>query len=297
MDSLKQVRPGCRKGGAPYGRLSLMAGVAVLGLTLAAVSVRGAEVAAPTAAETAEAAKKAEGAKKAVHPRPQEMEALAKRDPLQFLRVALKWSDDKITDYTCIFQKQERIDDELRKLETMRMKFRATAFGIYLRWVAEPSKGQEVLYVQGQNGNKAVVHPSGFLGVLFRKVLVDPTGKDALKHSRRPITVAGMANMLRVIIPQCEEAKTNGDLTLTFEGIREHDGRPTYVFKRTLPDKKNYPCAVLVIYVDKEYLACTRSDAFDWNGDLVSQYIYTDLVINPGLVDKDFDPANEDYTF
>jgi outer membrane lipoprotein-sorting protein len=118
-----------------------------------------------------------------------------------------------------------------------------------------------------------------------------------MKYSRRPITFAGMANMLRVIVPQCEDAQKNGDLQLTYEGVRKQNGRPCYVLKRVLPNKNNNPCSVLIIYIDKEYLACVRTDGYDWDGGLISQYIYSNFVINPGLTDKDFDPDNDEYGF
>jgi len=256
--------------------------------------------AAPTPATTpapAAAEPVLEGAAKAVHPKPAELAKLAAANPLEFLRAALNWSDDKVTDYTCRFQKQEKIGNELRKTETMQMKFRANVFGIYLKWIEEPSKGQEVIYVAGQNKNQAVVHPAGFLGILFRKVLLDPQGKTAMKHSRRPVTMAGMANMIRLIVDQCDAAKANGDLTLTFEGIRMESGRPTYVFERVLPQKNDYPCPILMIFIDQQYLVCIRTDAYDWDGSLLSRYLYSDLTINPGLTDNDFDPDNADYGF
>jgi len=222
---------------------------------------------APAASEPA-----LQGAAKAVHPKPAELAKLAAANPLEFLRAALNWSDDKVTDYTCRFQKQEKIGNELRKTETMQMKFRANVFGIYLKWIEEPSKGQEVIYVAGQNKNQAVVHPAGFLGILFRKVLLDPQGKTAMKHSRRPVTMAGMANMIRLIVDQCDAAKANGDLTLTFEGIRMESGRPTYVFERVLPQKNDYPCPILMIFIDQQYLAGTDqifANAADGRGLLV----------------------------
>jgi hypothetical protein len=254
---------------------------------------------APAAAPVAAApAKPAGGPKQAVYPvaRP-EMEKAAARDPLEFLRVALKWSDEKITDYTCLFRKQERIGGELRACESMQMKLRVDTFSVYVKWTGDQSRGQEVLYVQGRNDGNAIAHPSGVLGVLFRRVALDPAGKTALKYSRRPITAAGMANMLRLVIPQSELAKANGDLQLTFRGVREESGRPAYFFKRVLPNTNNYPCSVLGIYIDCEYLACLRTDAYDWDGRLVSQYIYSELSINPGLTDDDFDVDNREYNF
>jgi hypothetical protein len=266
-------------------------------MIIAAIAVALASAGTPWAATPETPAAPSEGAKKAIYPKPRDMDALVKKDPMQFLRTALKWSDDTLADYTCQFEKQERIGNELAKTETMQMKFRAAPFSVYVKWSEDPSKGQEALYVAGKNDNQVLVHPSGILGVLFRKVPLDPAGKLALKHSRRPITFAGMANMLRVIFPQCEEAQKNGDLELTYEGIRKQDGRPTYVLKRVLPNKNDYQCSVLVIYIDKEYLACVRTDAYDWEGGLISQYTYSNLVINPGLKDADFDPDSAEYGF
>jgi hypothetical protein len=252
---------------------------------------------APVAAKPAPAAL-SPGAQKAVfNDSPEEMQKLAARDPLEFLRVALKWTDEQVLDYTCRFQKQEKIGGTLAKTETMQMKFRTKTFSVYLKWDGDVSSGQEVLYVEGANDGKVAAHPSGLLGILFRKMMLDPLGKTALKHSRRPLTFAGMANMLRLAIPQCEHAKANGDLTLTYEGLRDLEGRPTYVFKRVLPQKDDYPCPVLVLYIDRQFMVCVRTDAYDWDGTLLSQYIYTDLVINPGLTDEDFSVDNREYNF
>ena len=292
--------PGARRSDHDFGRAARLAiGAALVAFVLveahdppSMARAAAAPAAAPAAAEPA-----LQGAAKAVHPKPAEMAKLTAANPLEFLRTALNWSDDKVTDYTCQFQKQEKIGKELRKAETMQMKFRANVFSVYLKWIEEPSKGQEALYVAGQNKNKAIAHPSGFLGILFHKVLIDPQGKMAMKHSRRPVTMAGMANMVRLVVDQCDVAKANGDLTLTFEGVAMEGGRPAYLFKRVLPQKNDYPCPILMIFIDQQYLVFVRTDAYDWDGSLLSRYIYSGLTINPGLTEKDFDPENEEYGF
>jgi len=234
----------------------------------------------------------------AVYPRgPAEMEPLIRADPLRFLQTARDWAAARIRRYTCRFQKLERIDGELQRPETMRMKFRADPFSVYLKWTADPSKGQEVIFVRGKYADKAVVHPSGLIGKIFRKVSIDPEGKIARKHSRRPITMAGMVYMIQLITGQCEEAQRRGDLTLTYEGIRHDGGRPSYLLKRVLPKDKGYPCKVLLIFVDCQTLACVRTDAYDWGGEILSHYFYTDLQINPDLPDDAFDPNNPDYGY
>ena len=162
------------------------------------------------------------------------MDQLAQKDPLEFLRTALKWSDANVTDYTCQFVKQEKIGDELSPVETMQMKLRENTFSVYLKWTADPSKGQEVIYMDGAYDSKAVVHPSGLLGLLFRKVSIDPTSKLALKHSRRPITNAGMANMLRLVIPQCEDRPGQRRPDADVRGP-PRPGRPAHARHQTRP--------------------------------------------------------------
>jgi len=288
-----------RPGAARLRRLAAAAAWAAMLLAAGAAPAAAPDAAKPepVAAKPAPAAL-SPGAQKAVFKNsPDEREKLAARDPLEFLRIALKWSDEQVLDYTCRFQKQEKIGGTLAKTETMQMKFRAKTFSVYLKWVGDVSTGQEALYVEGANDGKVAAHPSGILGFLFHKVMLDPAGKTALKHSRRSLTFAGMANMLHLAIPQCERAKANGDLTLTYEGLRDLEGRPTYVFKRVLPQKDDYPCPVLILYVDRQFMVCVRTDAYDWDGTLLSQYIYTDLVINPGLKDEDFSVDNREYGF
>ena len=263
----------------------LLAGVAAL-----------ATAAAPDAGESTSA--DASPASAVVYPESREtLEPTIRRDPLAFLQRARTWAKGHIHEYTGHFQKLERVDGHLQKPEKMQMKFRREPFSVYLKWVAEPSKGQEAIYVQGKYKGHVQVHPSGLLGVIFRRVSIDPIGKTARKHSRRPVTMAGMVNMIGLVTGQCEEAHARGDLTLTYEGVRVEGGRPAYVLKRVLPDGKGYPCELLVIFIDTEYLVCFRTDAYNWDGELISHYFYTNLDMAPGLTDRDFDPDNPDYGY
>jgi outer membrane lipoprotein-sorting protein len=52
-----------------------------------------------------------------------------------------------------------------------------------------------------------------------------------------------------------------------------------------------------MIYIDRQFLTCVRTDGYDWDGSLLSQYIYSDITINPGLRDSDFDPENSNYNY
>ncbi|HET6440761.1 MAG TPA: DUF1571 domain-containing protein [Phycisphaerae bacterium] len=241
--------------------------------------------------------KRPPGVERVVYPKPpKEMDALARSDGLALLEESLRWYERTVTDYTCTFTKQERIGETLAKIETTFLKFREKPFSAYLKW-SEPSKGQEVIFVQGRYGGKAVVHQSGLLGLIFRKVSIDPEGKRAMRHSRRPITFAGLGNMLRLAIGQCKAAQAKGDLVLEYQGVREEAGRPAYVFNRLLPNGKGYPCHQLFILIDQEFLLPVRTEAYLWDGRLLSDYRYTDLNLNPGLTDEDFSPENREYGY
>ena len=241
--------------------------------------------------------KRSPGAERAVYPKPpKEMDALARSDGLALLEESIRWYERTVTDYTCTFTKQERIDETLTKTETTFMRFREKPFSVYLKW-SEPSKDQEVIFSRGRYGEKAVVHPSGLLGLIFRKVSIDPEGKLAMRHSRRPITFAGLGNMLRLVVGQCKAAQAKGDLVLEYRGVREEAGRPAYVLNRILPDGKGYPCHQLFIFIDQEFLLPVRTEAYLWDGRLLSDYRYADLNLNPGLTDEDFNPENREYGY
>jgi outer membrane lipoprotein-sorting protein len=57
------------------------------------------------------------------------------------------------------------------------------------------------------------------------------------------------------------------------------------------------------IFVDQELLVPLHYEAYDWPekpGDsppLLERYTYTNLKLNRGLTDADFDPANPEYNF
>ena len=241
--------------------------------------------------------KRPAGAERVVYPKPlKEMDALARSDGLALLEESLRWYEQTVADYTCTFIKQERIGETLGKTETTFLKFREKPFSVYLKW-SEPSKGQEVIFVPGRYDEKAVVHPSGLLGMIFRKVSLDPEGKVAMRHSRRPVTFAGLGNMLRLVVAQSKAAQAKGDLVIEYQGIREEAGRPAYVFNRILPEGKGYPCHQLFIFIDCEYLLPVRTEAYLWDGRLLSDYRYTDLNLNPGLTDEDFNPDNREYGY
>ena len=88
-------------------------------------------------------------------------------------------------------------------------------------------------------------------------------------------------------------------------------GRPMYVVWHNNPEVKGprkvkagdtlfipaYYAARGSVWVSPDSLLPTRIEIFDASGELYERYVYSDVQINVGLTDLDFDPDNPDYRF
>jgi len=217
---------------------------------------------------------------------------LVKTDQLKFLQLLRQKCEETIIDFTATFYKQERIKGKLRKLEAAEMKWRRDPFSVYMKFIIGDT-GKEALYVEGVHGNEIRAHTGGWLR--FVKIWTKPTSKRAMKNNLRPITNAGMTNMLHSAVPVYELAEKNGDLKIEYLGEKEITGRRVYHIKRILPKKDIYPGKVLDLFIDCEELVPIGADSYGWDGQLTSRYRYGEFKINVGLTDKDFDWRNKAY--
>ena len=213
------------------------------------------------------------------------------QDPLQ-LMLDCRAVQDKGTGFTATFTKHERIKGELHEPETMLMKCRYSPLGVYFKWQKGPKSGREAIYCEGKNENKVVGHQ---FPLPFNVKLV-PNSADALKESIRPITMAGFRNMLDAMIKVTTAAKQAGDLKI-FCTEDVYNGRPAYCILRILPRKPNYPYNLLYVHVDKDLMAPVHIAAYDWDDNLVSSYVFSDVKLNTPLTDKDFDINSSIYGF
>lgn len=83
--------------------------------------------------------------------------------------------------------KKERIKGEMKKGE-IQVKYHKKPFKVYI-YVYDPKPGVEILYVQGENNNKAHVNPNNFLSVLDPNL--DPMGKMLRKDEHHTILETG----------------------------------------------------------------------------------------------------------
>ena len=90
----------------------------------------------------------------------------------------------------------------------MQLKIRSQPFSVYMKF-EEPAAGREVMYIDGWNQNRLIVHegsgPLSFVGTIS----LDPKSPRAME-SGRPITQAGLANLARGVADEWRDAIARG---------------------------------------------------------------------------------------
>ena len=105
--------------------------------------------------------------------------------------------------------------------------------------------------------------------------------------------------MTELITSNFERAGRAGDLEVRDLGRQTEDGRTLRMFEGILPSNpaKKYYGYRATVAIDEEWKLPVAVKVYDWDDKLVENYHYSDIRVNVGLSDKDFDPANPDYNF
>ncbi len=225
---------------------------------------------------------------------------LARRDPTAFMRMCLDRYERDIRDYTCVFHKHERISGKLRKTEEIEVRYRESPKSVFMIWRKNADQAKRVLfrdgpeYVNDKGEKLARIEPAGALiRLVVSDIMMPIHGKRARKSSRRPIDQFGFRAALEKLLADNRRAASRGDLDFRFAGESEVDGRPTFVFERTLPyggPQGAYPNARMVMHIDQQWLLPTAIYTYaDTAGKkLLGSYVYTAVVLNPDLNDAAF---------
>ena len=163
-------------------------------------------------------------------------EPLPASGPVEFLEKCLERYDRQdIRGYRLIMQEQERIDGRLHPPETIEVFFHAHPFSVFMHWLKGSRQAENLLYVQGENDGKMLVHPKGLLGLLDKVVALDPNGAEARASGRFSITDFGFRNTLQRTLRHWKADEDAGKLQAEYLGvckIPELDDRPCYTLRR-----------------------------------------------------------------
>lgn len=222
--------------------------------------------------------------------------AAARVDALDWLREA-EAAYDRVGNYTAVFHKQQRVAGELLPAETILLKCRKKPFSLYMKWIAEPHKGSELLYATGWNEDRARAHTGGILRFITHNL--DPRHPGLMANNLRPVTSTGIGFLLETVATDMRKAIKAGELTFTERAAEEVYGRKTRLLEVVFPKEraKDYEGRRYVVNQDIDSRILVKIRVYDGDDRLVEGYGYENLVLDAPLVDADFDPKNPEYHF
>ncbi len=211
---------------------------------------------------------------------------------------------EKIHDYSTTLAKRERIGGKLLPYQYMFVKLRQKPFSVYMYFLGPADlKGQEVIYVEGQNNDRLWAHGVGFQAH-FGTVSLKPDGLVAMTNQRYPLTELGILNMTRRLVDVGEQDKRYGECQVTYSEGAKINGRVCTMIEVVHPvPRRNFLFHVARIFVDKQLNLPIRYESYDWPKEpggppeLMEEYTYLNLKLNNGFTDADFSIKNPNYKF
>ena len=219
------------------------------------------------------------------------------------LMPALRWAYaglgnvEKIQDYSATVAKRERIGGKVLRL---RIHVRQAAAQAVQRlhvfpWPAR-LKGQEVIYVEGQNNGNMWAHGVGIKNTMFGTVPLKPDGPIAMRNQRYPLTELGILNLTRRLVEVGEQDVKYGECDVKFyEGAKINNRVCTCIEVVHPVPRRNFLFHLASIFVDEEFNLPIRYESYDWpkekggKPELIEEYTYLNLKLNNGFTDADFD--------
>jgi len=227
------------------------------------------------------------------------------------LAPALRWAlqglpaIEKLQDYSATMVKRERISGKLGEYEYMFAKIRHKPFSVYLYFLGPGNlKGQEVIYIEGQNNGNLWAHTTGIKDKLVGTVSLKPDGMVAMQGNRYPLTEIGLLNLTRRLAEVAKQDMNYGECEVKFFPGAKINNRSCTCIQVVHPTpRRNFLFNVARIFVDDELNMPVRYEAYDWPKEkdgapeLLEEYTYLNLKMNNGFTDEDFNIKNPNYAF
>jgi hypothetical protein len=214
--------------------------------------------------------------------------------PLLFLEMSLERYNREVTGYTTRFVKQERIGGQLNPPESLDVWFREQPFSVCMYWLDGPHEGQKAVYVAGENNGKLLARGAGALKYfgIFTKDIDDAEAK---RNGRYTIDQFGIYLGTQRTVASMRKAQERGTLHLTYEGVYavpQLGNRECYKFVRTPYDPlEEEGVNELTLFLDCENWLQVGSVLKDSQGQLIAEYYFRDLKLNPQFKKEQFTRA------
>ncbi len=240
-------------------------------------------------------------------------ETVSMSDVLKIAEASLQSMRQNVNDYTATLTKQESINGTLSEATQMDIKVMCVhrnqdrtdsqPMRVYLRFVAPESvAGREVIWAQDLHDGQLVVHEAGFLGLVT--LYLDPLGPIAMQGQRYPISEIGITKLVQKLIERGELDRESPDVTVTMTKGVKLEGLDVefIVVTRQQPTSGENNFSRAEIVLDAKRLIPLRYTAFGWpkegeTAPLLESYTYSNVKLNVGLSDNDFNPKNPEYKY
>jgi len=136
-----------------------------------------------------------------------------------------------VRDYTMTLVKRELFGKELAPEVCYLVKWQRPP-RIYLKEIAGPREGQEVIYAPGWNKGRLKAHKGGFPDFT---VNLDPRGRLAMGHAHHPILDVSVPHLVAVVADNLARARAKGVGTIKVAGREELFGIPAVRIEVTAP--------------------------------------------------------------
>ncbi len=163
-------------------------------------------------------------------------------------------------------------------------------------------KDREVLFVENQNDGEMFARNGGnrFAYVTTR---LKPESDLAMRGNRYPVTEFGFENLVKRLIEVAREEMAFTDkCEVQLYSDAKVDGRECLGVQVTHPFRdKRLRYHQAKIFMDEQWRIPIHYESYDWPREeggeplLLEQYTYTNVKLNVGLTDQDFDHTNPKY--
>ena len=208
----------------------------------------------------------------------------------------------EVQDYQGVLTKRELINNKLTT-QQMEIKVRHQPFSVYLKF-REPFAGREVLFVQGQNDNKMLAHEGSGISSLIGTISLSLDSREAMKDNKYPLNMIGMKNMIDKMIETWEYETQFGECEVKYYPNAQLGNVTCRVVETSHPQpRRQFRFSLVRLYLDKETNLPIRCECYGFpvqpedKAPLLEEYTYTNLRVNVGLKDFDFDRRNPGYQF
>jgi hypothetical protein len=222
------------------------------------------------------------------------MDKLAATDPVAFLEDCIRRYDRDVKGYSATLYKHERIDGTLYPPEVLQVRFCEQPFSVWLHWLEGERRAKTALYVAGANDNKIIVQPTGLTALLGTMQLAVDSPL-ARASGRYTMDQFGLEKGTLRTLSGWVEAQRRGGLHVEYLGkktVAETGGQLCYCFHRIYDQPSPNGVDDLILYIDVKNWLQVGSIVKDKDGNLVAEYYFRDIQLNPKFKPEQFSPAS-----